>query len=78
MGAIRRAVRAFGRFWFDFLFGDSVALLPGTLVVLAVGAALHHDRVAAIVTVPALVVLLLLVASYMGRSRPTGGGRPGG
>ena len=69
--AVTRWARAFGRFWLDFLFGDSPVLFPGTLVIVGVAFALRHDRLAAVVTVPLLVIGLIVGTAYLGRRKPT-------
>jgi len=66
---LRRYASAFGRFWWDFLVGDTPELFVGTLAIVAAAIALRHERVAAIVAVP-LVALAFLVASVLrGRRR---------
>ena len=70
-------VRSFGRFWIDFLFGDSAVLFPGTLVVVGVAFALRHDRVAAVIAVPLLVIGLIVGTAYLGRRKPAAGDPPG-
>lgn len=70
MVAVARWARAFGRFWLDFLFGDSPVLFPATLLIVGVAFALRHDRLAAVVTVPLLVIGLIVGTAYLGRSKP--------
>ncbi|MCU1490258.1 MAG: hypothetical protein JWM85_1663 [Acidimicrobiaceae bacterium] len=66
---IRRGFVAFGRFWWDFLIGDTPELFVGALVVIGVAFALRHERAAAVVTVPLLIVLVLGLSTYRGRLR---------
>ncbi len=67
----RRWLLAFGRFWWDFLVGDTPELLIGVLVILGVvallvkGASLNAVAVAAF---PVMVAVLLGVSVY--RARP--------
>ncbi|MGH8996069.1 MAG: hypothetical protein ACRDYB_08595 [Acidimicrobiales bacterium] len=70
MKLVGRALRSFGRFWFDFLFGDSLVLLPATIAIAAIAYGLRHDRAADMVVVPALVVALVTGSAWLGRRRP--------
>lgn len=76
----RRALVAFGRFWWDFLVGDTPELLVGSLVALGIVALLRHDvdvRVVVVGALPVLVVVILTLSSLRGRSRtrrPRSGG----
>jgi hypothetical protein len=70
---VRRGLVAFGRFWWDFLVGDTPELLIGVLVALAVvallvkGASLNALSVAAL---PVIVVVLLGLSVYRARPKP--------
>jgi hypothetical protein len=64
-----RATRAFGRFWVEFLFGDSLVLAPGTLAILGIAFALRHHGVVPVVVVPLLVALLIGATAFQGRRR---------
>jgi hypothetical protein len=58
----RRYASAFGRFWVEFLIGDTPELLVGGVVAVGIVAVLVHHGVARAVTVaclPVLVVALL-------------------
>lgn len=70
MAAAARWVRTFGRFWFDFLFGDSPVLFPATLVIVAIAFALRHHRLAAVIVVPLLVIGLIVGTAFLGRRKP--------
>ncbi|HLM97142.1 MAG TPA: hypothetical protein VK283_12560 [Acidimicrobiales bacterium] len=74
MTTVGRWLAAFGRFWLEFLFGDSLLLFPATLAIVGVAFALRHQRTAAIVVVPLLLVGLIAFAAYLGRQRAP---RPG-
>lgn len=64
-----RCLRTFGRFWWEFLIGDTPELFVGVLVVLGIAAALASlGGVAPVIVVP-LAVVALLVAS-VARGRP--------
>ncbi len=59
---IVRLVRGFGRFWWDFLVGDTPELFVAALVIIGVTAFLSesgHFNTAALVVLPLLVVLAL-------------------
>ncbi len=66
---VRRSLVAFGRFWWDFLVGDTPELFVGMLVVVGVVVLLVHlgARDAAIGVAPALVIALLVGSSLRGR-----------
>jgi hypothetical protein len=58
----RRALVGFGRFWWDFLIGDTPELFVGVVVVLvAVGllTTSHSRNTAAVILLPAAVIVLL-------------------
>jgi len=66
---IAKYAKAFGRFWWDFLIGDTPELFLGVLVVVAAAIALRHHRVAAVVAVPLITVVFLAASTYRGRRR---------
>ena len=67
----RRAWRGFGRFWWEFLVGDTPELFVGAAVVVGAGAGLAHGgaRDAAVALLPVLVVVLLVGSVLRGRIR---------
>jgi hypothetical protein len=63
---------AFGRFWWEFLVGDTPELLVGSLAAMGVAAFLvHHVGVRAVVVgaLPVLVVAVLVLSSLRARAR---------
>lgn len=64
-----RAVIAFGRFWWDFLIGDTPEVTVATLVVLGVVALLVHtvSSTAAWAVLPVLVAATLTATVLRGR-----------
>lgn len=66
--AVGRALRAFGRFWVDFLVGDTPELFVAMLVLVGLAFGLRHVRVAAVVCLPVLAAAFLLVSAWRGRS----------
>lgn len=69
IAGIAKATRAFGRFWWDFLVGDTPEIFVGILAVIGIALALRHDRMAAVGAVPACTVALLALTTYRGRQR---------
>ena len=69
MSAIRRGVVAFGRFWWDFLVGDTPELFLAMLVIVGLAFALRRERAAAIVVLPILTIAFLCTSAYRGRRR---------
>ncbi len=61
------ALQAFGRFWWDFLVGDTPELAAGTLAVVAIAWGVAHGGGALLLCVPAAVVLLLGASLWRGR-----------
>ncbi len=68
MRHVRRAAVAFGRFWWDFLIGDTPELFVGTLLVVGAAALLRHDGPAGLTVVVGLTVVFLLASTYRGRA----------
>jgi 4-hydroxybenzoate polyprenyltransferase len=72
MKTIRRGLRAFGHFWWDFLIGDAPELFAATVAVVVLALLLcHHGQVAYIV-IP-LATVLMLVASTLRAARRSEG-----
>jgi hypothetical protein len=69
MTVLGRWLTAFGRFWWDFLVGDTPELFLGVLVVVATALLLRHDGVAAVAAVPLECAVLVAASVYRGRSR---------
>ncbi len=66
------ALVAFGRFWWDFLVGDTPELLVGSLVAIGVVALVVHNvgaRAVVIGCLPFLVIALLALSALRARSR---------
>ena len=68
-GLPRRWLRAFGRFWWDFLVGDTPELFVAVLVIVGITALLvaNLSRVAAWAAMPVLVIAALTVSVLRGR-----------
>jgi hypothetical protein len=68
----RRGARAFGRFWWDFLVGDTPELLVGALAAIGIVALLVHGhdvRAVVVGALPVLIVALLALSTFRARSR---------
>jgi hypothetical protein len=64
-----RWLKAFGRFWWDFLVGDTPELFVATLLILGVTAVLAKtvSTTAAWITMPILVTAALAASVWRGR-----------
>jgi hypothetical protein len=67
--AVGRALTSFGRFWWDFLIGDTPELFVATLVVIGVAFGLRDHRWVAVAVLPLLAVGFLLASVYRGRRK---------
>jgi hypothetical protein len=68
----RRAVLAFGRFWWEFLVGETPELLLGSGVAVVGADLLVHGvgaRAVVVGSLPVLVVAVLALSVYRARSR---------
>ena len=66
----RAWLAAFGRFWWDFLIGDTPELLVGTVVAVGIVAFLAHHgagRALTVVLLPVLVVAMLAASIGLAR-----------
>jgi len=69
MKTVAKYVTAFGRFWWDFLVGDTPELFVATLALIALALALHRIRALAIVLVLLAAVTSLGLSTWRGRRR---------
>jgi hypothetical protein len=74
--SLRRGVRAFGLFWWDFLVGDTPELLIAVVLIIALALLLRHHHDIAIIVLPVVTVLFLLVSTFRGRQREGSRGKP--
>jgi hypothetical protein len=72
MKTIRRGLRAFGHFWWDFLIGDAPELFVATVAIVVIALLLRHHRQVAYIVVP-LAAVLTLVASTLRAARRSEG-----
>lgn len=69
MGAMTKALRTFGMFWFNFLIGDTPEIFVATLVIIGGALVLRHDRAAGLVFIVVIAVATLSATVYRGRKR---------
>ena len=69
MKAVKRGLVAIGKFWWEFLVGDTPELLVATLVVIGAALALRHHHTVGIIVVPLITAVSLAVSIYRGRDR---------
>jgi len=62
--SFRGVIVAFGRFWWDFLVGETPELLVGSVIAVGAVALLAHNQSVRAVTVAALPVLVVLVLGF--------------
>lgn len=67
--AITRYAGAFGRFWWEFLVGDTPEIFLGTLAVIAAALLLRHERAVGFVAVPLVALGVLVASTLRGRRR---------
>ena len=67
--AITKALTAFGRFWWDFIIGDTPELAVATVVIVGAAYLVAHLHVSAAIVLPALAALFLLASTWRGRRR---------
>jgi hypothetical protein len=67
---VRHYGAVFGRFWWEFLVGDTPELLIGAALVVVVGAVLAHQGMARVVVVASMPVLVIaLLAASVRRAQ---------
>ncbi len=70
MSTVRRWLAAFGRFWWDFLVGDTPELFVAVALVIGLAFALHASTAAGIVVVLLSAVGFLAGSTWRGRKKP--------
>jgi hypothetical protein len=75
VGVVGRLIAGFGRFWWDFLIGETPELFVGAVAVVGLVALIcldHRLRTVAAVILPVLVAALLAASVWKaGRARPS-------
>ncbi len=67
--AVGRAITAFGRFWWDFIVGDTPEFAVATLLIIGVALLLRHSTWAPALLLPLLAAVFLLGGTLRGRRR---------
>ena len=67
MKVVGRGLRSFGRFWWDFLIGDTPELFAAVIVIVVVALLLRNHHVAAVILLPTMTVVFLLASVVRGR-----------
>jgi hypothetical protein len=70
--AVTRALRAFGRFWWDFLVGDTPELTLATAAIVGLAFLIAGDHVVGAIILPLVATAFLFLSTYRGRSRAPG------
>jgi len=75
VGVVGRLIAGFGRFWWNFLIGETPELFVGAVAVVGLVALIcldHRLRTVAAVVLPVLVAALLAASVWKaGRARPS-------
>lgn len=66
---MKRALRAFGSFWWDFLVGDTPEFFVAALVVVALAFVLHTHRVLGAIVLPSFVLVVVALSAVRVRRR---------
>jgi hypothetical protein len=74
--SLRRALRAFGAFWWDFLIGDTPDLFVATVVIVTLALVLRHHRQVALFALPATAIACLVLSTLRGTRRSPGAPQP--
>lgn len=68
-----RYLKAFGRFWWDFLVGDTPELFIATVLLVGLAYALHRVRAAAVPILILAAICCLGASAWRGRRRKAPG-----
>ncbi|MHB1987764.1 MAG: hypothetical protein ACYCSF_07250 [Acidimicrobiales bacterium] len=69
MSLVGKWASAFGRFWWEFLIGDTPELFVAVLLVIGLAFLLHHAHAVGIVVVIAVGLCCLALSTWRGRKR---------
>lgn len=70
--ALGRAVRAFGRFWWDFVIGDTPELALATAAIVGLAFLLGGNRTVGAIVLPVTAAAFLALSTWRGRRRAPG------
>jgi hypothetical protein len=68
MQVVRSWVVGFGRFWYDYIFGDDWTIAVAIFIGLAVSALLNSNHIVAWWLIPVIVIVMLGIS--LRRARP--------
>jgi hypothetical protein len=69
MNAIGRAVKAFGKFWWDFIIGDTPEVAVAVAVLIGLAFLLRNEKWTATILLPLLAAGFLLASAWRGRKQ---------
>ena len=69
MSTLGRGLRSFGRFWWEFLIGDTPELFVAVIAIVATALLLRHHHLAAVIVLPVMTIVFLLASILRGRAR---------
>ncbi|MGA2474122.1 MAG: hypothetical protein ABSG39_11595 [Acidimicrobiales bacterium] len=67
-----RGVKAFGKFWWDFLIGDTPELFLATGIIVALAFLIDGERLVGVILLPLVAAAFLLASTLRGRRRAPG------
>jgi hypothetical protein len=67
-----RGVKAFGKFWWDFLIGDTPELALATGIIVALAFLIDGERLVGVILLPLVAAAFLLASTLRGRRRAPG------
>ena len=70
--AVGRALRAFGRFWWDFVIGDTPELALATAAIVGLAFLLGGNRTVGAIVLPVTAAGFLGLSTWRGRRRAPG------
>jgi hypothetical protein len=71
-GLVVRGVKAFGKFWWDFLVGDTPELFLATGIIVALAFLIDGERLVGVILLPLVAAAFLLASTVRGRRRAPG------
>ena len=69
MSTVRKALRAFGHFWWDFVIGDTPELALATGLIVALAFVIDGERALGVILLPVVAAGFLLLSAWRGRRR---------
>ncbi len=67
-----RGVKAFGKFWWDFLVGDTPELFLATGIIVALAFLIDGQHLVGVILLPLVAAAFLLASTLRGRRRAPG------